>query len=320
MRLLSFSRAAPPIPDSVAHPRRPALARGLLALAAIALAAHFFRDAILGAPVDVQEVVRGDLVQTVVASGRVTTPQRVSVGAVVTERVARIPVAEGQTVRRGDVLIALDDRDERAAIAQATPPSLRPMRASGSCAKWGCLPPSRRRSRRRRISVSRDSSTTATSSSRRKASSASRRWTTRSATSTSRRASSTRRASRCDSIGPVRQRLPDGARRRCSQARAALAAATARLDQTTIRAPADGILIGRSVEPGDVVQPGRELMVLAPAGETQIVVSIDEKNLAATPSRDRRRSRRPMPIRTSDSLRSSSTSIRGSTRCAVPSR
>ena len=34
------------------------------------------------------------------------------------------------------------------------------------------------------------------------------------------------------------------------------------------------------VEPGNVVQPGKELMALAPAGETQIVVQIDEKNLA----------------------------------------
>jgi HlyD family secretion protein len=41
-----------------------------------------------------------------------------------------------------------------------------------------------------------------------------------------------------------------------------------------------GTLIARNVEPGDVVQPGRELMVLAPAGETQAVVQIDEKNLA----------------------------------------
>ena len=47
------------------------------------------------------------------------TPQRVSIGAVITERVARIPVDEGQTVRRGDVLIELDDTDERAALAQA---------------------------------------------------------------------------------------------------------------------------------------------------------------------------------------------------------
>ncbi len=56
--------------------------------------------------------------------------------------------------------------------------------------------------------------------------------------------------------------------------------ARARLDQTVIRAPASGTLIGRNVEPGDVVQPGKELMVLAPAGETQIIVQIDEKNLS----------------------------------------
>ena len=47
-----------------------------------------------------------------------------------------------------------------------------------------------------------------------------------------------------------------------------------------IRAPVDGTLIARSVEPGNVVQAGKELMVLAPAGETQVVVQIDEKNLA----------------------------------------
>ena len=64
------------------------------------------------------------------------------------------------------------------------------------------------------------------------------------------------------------------------QARAGLAAAKARLAQTSIVAPTDGVLIGRNVEPGDVVQPGKELMVLAPAGETQIVVQVDEKNLA----------------------------------------
>ena len=90
-----------------------------VAIAIVAAGVFAFRDAIFGAPVDVREVVRGDIVQTVVASGRVMTPQRVSVGAVITERVARIPVDEGQSVHGGDVLIVLDDRDERAAVAQA---------------------------------------------------------------------------------------------------------------------------------------------------------------------------------------------------------
>jgi HlyD family secretion protein len=64
------------------------------------------------------------------------------------------------------------------------------------------------------------------------------------------------------------------------QARASLRAAQARLEETVIRATVDGVLIGRSVEPGNVVQPGKELMVLAPAGETQIDLLIDEKHLS----------------------------------------
>jgi HlyD family secretion protein len=63
------------------------------------------------------------------------------------------------------------------------------------------------------------------------------------------------------------------------QANAGLQAARARLAYTRIVAPATGTLIARNVEHGDVVQPGKTLMVLAPAGETQIVVQIDERNI-----------------------------------------
>ena len=55
--------------------------------------------------------------------------------------------------------------------------------------------------------------------------------------------------------------------------------AQARLAYTTIRAPAAGTLIARDVERGDVVQPGKVLMVLSPSGETQLVLQIDERNL-----------------------------------------
>jgi HlyD family secretion protein len=44
-------------------------------------------------------------------------------------------------------------------------------------------------------------------------------------------------------------------------------------------APVAGTLIGRNVEPGDVVQPGKVLLTLSPAGRTQLVLNIDEKNL-----------------------------------------
>ena len=57
-------------------------------------------------------------------------------------------------------------------------------------------------------------------------------------------------------------------------------AAQVRAGYATLHAPVDGLLIARSVEVGDVVQPGKTLMTLSPRGLTQLVLQIDEKNLA----------------------------------------
>ena len=62
-------------------------------------------------------------------------------------------------------------------------------------------------------------------------------------------------------------------------AQAAQASAAARLRYARIAAPVDGVLIARSVEPGDGVQPGKVLMVLSPKADMQLVLQIDEKNL-----------------------------------------
>jgi HlyD family secretion protein len=64
-----------------------------------------------------------------------------------------------------------------------------------------------------------------------------------------------------------------------NQSQANLTAAKVRLGYATITAPRDGILISRAVERGAVVQPGRTLLVLAPTGDIQLVLQIDEKNL-----------------------------------------
>ena len=77
---------------------------------------------------------------------------------------------------------------------------------------------------------------------------------------------------------------PEGAERQLlddqlAQARAARAAAEAKLDQTRILAPANGIVLDRSVEPGDIVQPAKRLMTIALDGATRLTALIDEKNL-----------------------------------------
>jgi HlyD family secretion protein len=64
-----------------------------------------------------------------------------------------------------------------------------------------------------------------------------------------------------------------------AEAQAAAQAAQAKAAYARISAPAAGQLIGRHVEVGDVVQPGKVLMTLSPEGRTQLVVQVDEKNL-----------------------------------------
>ena len=100
-------------------PRSRILKRAAFLLAAAALAAYVGRNALLGTPVETVEVLRDDLIQTVVASGRVMSPRRVRVGAVITGRVVAIPVTEGQAVKKGAELVLLEDKDVRAALAQA---------------------------------------------------------------------------------------------------------------------------------------------------------------------------------------------------------
>ena len=86
-----------------------------------------------------------------------------------------------------------------------------------------------------------------------------------------------------------------------AQARAAKEAAAAKLAQTVLRAPAAGVVLERSVEPGDIVQPGKRLLALALDGEARLTALIDEKNLVAAPRRPDARASRRTHFRTSPS-------------------
>ncbi len=73
------------------------------------------------------------------------------------------------------------------------------------------------------------------------------------------------------------QRLAAAALR---QAQSAAGVAQAQLDDKELRAPAAARVLVRGAEPGDVVQPGTALVVLAVEGRTRLTVQPDEKNLA----------------------------------------
>ena len=114
--------AAPAPAEDNATPR--SLRSWLLIALAVALvlaaALYLLRNVLLGTPAPVYAATQAELVQTVVASGRVVSPQRVTVALQGSGRVLRVAVAEGQTVERGQLLIELDNSDARATLAQAS--------------------------------------------------------------------------------------------------------------------------------------------------------------------------------------------------------
>ncbi|CAH2600727.1 Efflux RND transporter periplasmic adaptor subunit [Rhodovastum atsumiense] len=77
-----------------------------------------------------------------------------------------------------------------------------------------------------------------------------------------------------------RQSAARQAEARLASARARRDEAVARLDQTRIRAPADGVISKRGVLPGAVVQPGQELFRLIRDGRLELDARIPELELA----------------------------------------
>jgi membrane fusion protein (multidrug efflux system) len=63
-------------------------------------------------------------------------------------------------------------------------------------------------------------------------------------------------------------------------ARANLAAAELQLSYTTLVAPVDGVVTRKSVEPGQIVQPGQSLMTLIPLQDVWVTANFKETQLA----------------------------------------
>lgn len=251
----------------------------LLALAAlVAVGTYWLTLIAIGPKVVAYAVTRSQLVQTVVASGRVESPSRVDIGTQITGQVASVPVAEGQIVSAGEKLIALDDRDERAAVEQA--------RAAVKQAE----------ARLRQISeLARPVAEQALKQAEANLGNARKQYertqdlATKGFVGKAQLDDAERNlqvaVSQVETARlQVKSNRADGtdfaiAETNLQQARATLQVAEAKLGHATIVAPVAGTLISRNVERGDIVQPGRALMVLSPAGKTQLVVQIDEKNL-----------------------------------------
>ena len=230
--------------------------------------------------VDTVAVERREVVETLVATGRVRSVSRTALGASLVGTVERVLVEEGDAVAPGELVIELESRELAAAVAEAragvaaaeaalrgvVAEELPSARADLEAAEMEARQLGRDVERLRALFDAGGVSRQELERAERAAESARTRLERATASAQSL------------SGGGASRRAAEAA---VAQARNALSAAEARLALTQIRSSAAGTVLIRNVEPGDAVQPGAVLMEIALDGPTELIVFPDERSLAS---------------------------------------
>jgi len=205
------------------------------------------------------------LVQRVVASGEVDSQSLAQVGSEITGVVAVRHVREGDTVKAGDLLLELHDDEQRARLREAEAAlqqlidSSRPQAQATLREAQNNLEQADRELQRRETLFE-------------------RKLLASEALEQARRATLTARVVRDRARFAAAAVGEGGSEEQVLRQR--LEAARANLAKARIHAQVDGIVQTREVEPGDLVQPGRTLLTIARSGSSEILLPLDEKNLA----------------------------------------
>lgn len=241
---------------------------GAVVLGASAIAWTRFR----AVPVVVSPVVRGQAVEAVYATGSVEAADRVVVKAKTSGSIAELFAREGSKVKKGDLLARIDNptasfdlergrTDSNAASAQAgkEAPQLAALAAQGRAVEAELKQAKLELERSRKL-VERGSAP-ASESERAQA-----RVDQLQGTLDANRAQ--QRALRID--------LSANAKRQASQVKSL----TARVTDTEVRAPLDGVVLGKSVELGEVVSVNQPLFRVADTRVLVLEVNVDEADIA----------------------------------------
>jgi len=233
---------------------------------------------LFGPAVVVDQVAQGRLIETVVASGHVETPYRVEIGSQITGTVEEVLVEEGQKVTKGQPLISLEARELRASVVQAQG-AVAQAEARIRQLEELTLP-----SAKEALTQADATLLNAQQTYDRTAQLERNGYATRAALDDAQKTLDVARAVKRAAEFQVYTASPGGsdyvmAETQLNQARANLETSESRLGYATITAPRDGVLITRGVERGTVAQAGKTLLVLAPSGDLQLVLQIDERNL-----------------------------------------
>lgn len=231
-----------------------------------------------GVAVEAVTLHSAPLVRTLQFSARVATLSRVEIGSTVTARVAQVLVDEGAQVHQGDVLVQLEADEQRAALAQAVAAEQQAqarvagLRSSGRSAAQAVQAQAEATLAAARQSFARTQQLVADG------------FYSAAQLDDSQRALGVAQAQQDNARAQVQANADTGtevvqAQAQAALAQAATAAARARLAQLALRAPTDARVLLRTVEPGQIVQPGKALLSLALAGPTQLVAQVDERFL-----------------------------------------
>ena len=257
-----------------ASPKGWLLALIAVVVAAIVAAVLWWR----GTAAEVVTVTTGPIQHSLVFSSRVASVARTDLASTLTVRVEKVLVREGDTVKAGQLLVMLDDDDLRAQLQQAQAAQgtadarlKSQFELSGPVATQG-------------LAQSRVNMEYALSDLARNQSLHAKGFIGDAKLQDVERAAASARATYQQAAAQATANTRGGAEAQATQARVreaqgAVQVVRAKLEQTSITAPADGRVIARSVEVGDVAQAGKKLLTLAITGETRLIAQIDEKNL-----------------------------------------
>jgi HlyD family secretion protein len=221
---------------------------------------------------------KAPLVRTLQFSARVATLSRVDVGSTLTARVREVLFSQGAHVQAGDVLVRLDSDELRAALAQAE------ANERQAQARLSGLRSTGRLSVRATESQAASALVAARADLQRTQGLVSQGFLSQSRLDDARRAVDVAQAQVDAARAQSDANADTGTDVMQAQAQLAVASAVrqsaqARLKEAAILAPAHARVLARSVEPGQIVQPGRALLTLALSGPLQLVAQVDERYL-----------------------------------------
>lgn len=259
-------------------PRSRAARAAVLGIVLLALAIG--TCALRGRPVPAVRVVRRDLVETLVLSGRVLSRSKAAVGVPFAASVASVLVDEGTRVRKGQPLVLLDDREARAAVEKGRADleqavaRLAQLRTTSARVNAEALVQARLRLEEAQRKLARTEALRHDGF----VSETDVEDAVRAVDLARSQVTSADTQARSSAQGGSDDRLALAA---VESARAGLASAETRLAQMRVESPASGTVLTRSVEPGKAVSPGEALLVVALDTPAELLAQPDEKNLGA---------------------------------------